>query len=214
MAVEGPVRLGVIESMQPVLLPGTIRFLRERYPGLAVRPVRGRSAGLTDAVKAGSLDAAVVAQPEKGGLSSCAGTLLARELVLVAPPTTEYGLSRRPVPPARLDPLRPQHRHRRAWRCASSTPTCPRSGRALEFDSVPAIVAMVSAGLGISVVQLSDHGICLAYPVRIVPLGRHAPRLRMSLVMRKADEDDRRLKALREAMEATLAARDRRARTV
>lgn len=67
VAVEGTVRLGIIESMQPVLLPGTMKILRERYPRLDLRPLRGRSAGLTEAVKAGSLDAAVVAQPEKGG---------------------------------------------------------------------------------------------------------------------------------------------------
>ncbi|MNM99884.1 HTH-type transcriptional regulator GltC [compost metagenome] len=46
VAVEGSVRLGVIESIQPVLLPGTLRHLRDHYPKLRVRPVRGRSAGL------------------------------------------------------------------------------------------------------------------------------------------------------------------------
>ncbi len=210
MAVEGLVRLGVIESMQPVLLPGTIRFLRERYPDLEVRPVRGRSAGLTEAVKAGSLDAAVVAQPEKGGLSSVRWSVLeTRELVLIAPPTKST---------ASVATLFREHDWIRYDRNTVTGAMAVRFVNAhvpdkrpwLEFDSVPAIVAMVSAGLGVSVVQLSDHGVCLAYPVRIVPLGRHAPRLRMSLVMRKTDEDDRRLKALRSAMETTLAARGRR----
>src|SRR5262245_54505566 len=210
MAVEGLVRLGVIESMQPVLLPGTIRFLRERYPGLEVRPVRGRSAGLTEAVKAGSLDAAVVAQPEKGGLASVRWSVLeTRELVLIAPPAETASSV------AALFSAHDWIRYDRGTVTGSMAVRyvnahVPEKRPSLEFDSVPAIVAMVSAGLGVSVVQLSDLGICLAYPVRIVPLGRHAPRLRMSLVMRKADEDDRRLQALREAMEATLAARDRR----
>lgn len=45
VAVEGVVRLGVIESIQPVLLPGTLLYLRERYPRLTVRPVRGKQRG-------------------------------------------------------------------------------------------------------------------------------------------------------------------------
>jgi DNA-binding transcriptional LysR family regulator len=209
MAVEGLVRLGVIESMQPVLLPGTIRLLRERYPRLEVRPVRGRSAGLTEAVKAGSLDAAVVAQPEKGGLFGVRWSVLeTRELVLLAPSTTVK---------SSVAALFKEHEWIRYDRASVTGAMAvrfvnahvPEKHPSLEFDSVPAIVAMVSAGLGVSIVQLADAGICLAYPVRILSLGRNAPRLRMSLVVRKADEDDRRLKALRTVMETTLAARDR-----
>jgi DNA-binding transcriptional LysR family regulator len=207
MAVEGLVRLGVIESMQPVLLPGTIRCLHERYPRLEVRPVRGRSAGLTEAVKAGTLDAAVVAQPEKGGLSGVRWSVLeTRELVLIAPPSTGK---------SSVAALFKEHEWIRYDRASVTGAMAvrfvndhvPEKRPTLEFDSVPAIVAMVSAGLGVSIVQLTDPGICLAYPVRILSLGRGAPRLRVSLVVRKADEDDRRLKALHAAMETTLAAR-------
>ena len=62
VAIEGVVRLGIIESMMPMLLPGTLSELRARYPRLELRPTRGRSIGLTDAVKSGELDAAVVAR--------------------------------------------------------------------------------------------------------------------------------------------------------
>jgi DNA-binding transcriptional LysR family regulator len=40
MTVKGVVRLGVIESMQPVLLPTTMRVLRARHPGMELRPAR------------------------------------------------------------------------------------------------------------------------------------------------------------------------------
>ena len=70
----------------------------------------------------------------------------------------------------------------------------------LEFDTVAAIVAMVSAGLGISLVQLADPKLCQMYPVRIVRLGRGAPALQLSLITRKADDDDRALGAVRNAM--------------
>lgn len=205
VAVEGMVRLGVIESMQPVLLPGTLRWLRERYPGLQVKLARGRSAGLTDGVKAGTLDAAVVAQPEKGGLASLRWSVLERrELVLLAPPA---------APEATVASLFARHdwiRYDRgtitgAMAARFVNAHVRRKSPSIELDSLPAIVGMVSAGLGISIVQLADPGLCLAYPVRVVPLGRGAPVLQVSLVTRKPDADDRRLLALQEAMAATLA---------
>jgi DNA-binding transcriptional LysR family regulator len=80
----------------------------------------------------------------------------------------------------------------------------PEKRSAMEFDSVIAIVAMVSAGLGVSVVQLMDPTVCDRYPVRRVRLGADAPTLQISLVSRKADEDSRVLQALTEAVERTL----------
>jgi DNA-binding transcriptional LysR family regulator len=207
VAIDGTVRLGVIESIQPVLLPGTLRYLKDRYPRLAVRPTRGRSAGLMDAVKAGQLDAAVVAQPEKGRLSGLRWhPLTQREIVLIAPPGERA---------SSVSTLL----HKHDWiRYDRSTVTGAMAARyvhaclpgkrsALELDSVPAIVAMVSAGLGVSLVQLMDPGICQIYPVRIIRLGSEVPTLQISLVIRKADEDSRLLLALREAMTATLGAR-------
>ena len=61
----------------------------------------------------------------------------------------------------------------------------------LEFDDTAAIVAMVSAGLGISILQIADPGLLRRYPVRSLRLGRGAPVLQLSLVSRKADDDSR-----------------------
>ena len=65
VVVEGNLQLGIIESMQPLLLPGMTRILRARYPALHVQSRRGKSAELTTAVKAGLLDAAVASIREK-----------------------------------------------------------------------------------------------------------------------------------------------------
>lgn len=204
VAVEGTVRLGVIESMQPVLLPGTLRYLRERYPQLTVKPVRGRSTGLTEMVKAGELDAAVAALPESGRMASLRWYPVAtRELMLIAPPDARNESPAELL--ARYDWIRydrtavsgamaARHVHR----------LLPDKRSAMEFDNVTAIVAMVSAGLGVSAVQLMDPTVVDRYPVRRIRLGPDAPVLQMSLVLRKADEDSRLLQALREAVEATL----------
>ncbi len=82
-----------------------------------------------------------------------------------------------------------------------------RVGRgALELDSVPAIIAMVSAGLGIALVHLVDAGLCQSYPVRFIRLGRGAPAVQMSLVTRKADADSRALRAVGDVMTTALGA--------
>lgn len=208
VAVEGVVRLGVIESMQPVLLPGTLRYLRERYPRLTVRPVRGRSTGLMEMVKAGQLDAAVVARPESGRMASLRWYPVAtRELLLVAPPESGARNETAAELLARYDWIRYDRATVTGAMAARHVHSLlPDKRSTMEFDSVTAIVAMVSAGLGVSVVQLMDPTVCDRYPVRRIRLGAEAPVLQVSLVLRKADEDSRLLQALREAVEATLKA--------
>lgn len=205
LLVEGIVKLGVIESMLPVLLPGTLVELKARYPQLELRPSRGRSADLTDAVKAGHLDAAVVAEPEQGGSARLLWHPLFRpEMRLIVPPSaTESSV---PALFKQYDWIRYDRQTisgaMAARFVAAHVPT--RRG-SLELDSVPAIVALVSAGLGIAVVHLVDAGICHSHPVRFVRLGRGAPAVQMSLVTRKADADSRLLLAVREAMTGALA---------
>jgi DNA-binding transcriptional LysR family regulator len=204
IAIDGVVRLGVIETMLPLLLPATIRLLRERYPGLELRPVRGRSSGLTEAVKAGSLDAAVVAQPDKGATLGLAWhELESRELVLVAPPDAQgsnvQALLKR-YEWIRYDRETITGAMAARWMKAA----LPEKRSTLELDSLTAIMGMVSAGLGLSIVQLAEPAIGLLYPVRVLPLGRGAPTLKISLVTRKADADDRRLQAVTQAMQAAL----------
>jgi DNA-binding transcriptional LysR family regulator len=204
--VEGVVRLGVIETMLPVVLPGTMRLLRERHDHLEVRPVRGRSSGLTESVKGGGLDAAVVARPEKGGQQGLAWyPLEQRELVLIAPPDSAG--SNVPALLRRHDWIRYDRDSIAGAMAARFVKRVqPDKRSTLELDSVSAILGMVSAGQGVSVVQLAEPAITRLYPVRVLALGRGAPALTIGMVTRKADDDDRRLLALRLAMVETLAA--------
>ena len=59
---------------------------------------------------------------------------------------------------------------------------------------------MVSAGLGVSIVQQPDALMTLAHPVRVVHLGRGAPAVQVSLVSRPADAAGRKLEVLRDAL--------------
>ncbi len=204
VVVEGVLRLGVIESMQPVVLPGTMHYLREHYPKLELNPARGRSRGLTADVNAGELDAALVAEPEGGGSTRLRWTpMLRRELILVAPP---FATERSIVDLFKKYEWIKYDRGTVTGGLASKfvTEHVGEIRSKLEFDSASAIVAMVSAGLGISIVQVASPVLLQNYPVRVVRLGSVAPILQLSLVTRKPDDDSRALQALREAMQVAL----------
>jgi DNA-binding transcriptional LysR family regulator len=200
MAIEGTVRLGVIESLLPALLPGTLSALREQHPRLAVRPVRGRSATLIAGVKAGQVDAAVVAMPAKGGSERMRWWPLARrELVLIAPPASTE------ASPTALLRRHDWIRYDRetvtgAMAARHVLSLVPDKRSLLELDSAPAIIAMVSMGLGVAIIHLLDDALCRVYPVREVRLGRAAPVLQLVLVTRKVDDDHRALAVVRETL--------------
>ena len=198
-------RLGIIESMLPMLLPGTIAGLRARYPKLDLRPTHGRSIGLTDAVKSGELDAAVVAEPDGGGTARLHWRpLLRSEMRLIVPP----GAAENSVPALfkQYEWIRYDRQTVSGLVAARYVTKQVRTGHgALELNSIPAIIAMVSAGLGVALVHLVDAGFCQSYPVRFVRLGRGAPAIQLSLATRKAEADSRPLQAVADVLASVLA---------
>ncbi|KAF1050072.1 LysR family transcriptional regulator [Xylophilus sp.] len=201
-ALTGRLRLGTVESAQVTLLPAALQVLREQGPALQFAISRGTSSALLDEVKAGRIDAAVLVRPQSGGSRRLAWTPLAREtMVLIAPPDA------RPAPPVemlrRYDWIRmdlettggriaAQYVHRIA----------PRMRCAFDLPGSESIAAMVSAGLGVSVVPALRQELLQAYPVLQVPLGKGAPIRHLALVCRHADADGRLMRAVVEAFRA------------
>ncbi|MVW77567.1 LysR family transcriptional regulator [Bordetella sp. 02P26C-1] len=200
LAIEGVVRIGIIESMQPAVLPGMLRYIRTRHPKLDVVPVRGRSSQMLSALKAGEIDAALVAQPPEIKAGRLSWTpMLRRELVIVTPPDT----ADTPIPTLfrQLEWIRYDRKTVTGSMAAQYVASQIGDVRStLEFDNASAIVAMVSSGLGLSVVQRPDPATLHSYPVRIFRLGKAAPILQLSMVTRKVDGDSRPLNVVREAM--------------
>jgi len=216
--VQGTLVVGVIEALQPLLLPPAIRYLRDRYPHLQVSPRRGTSLALTEAVKAGQLDAAVVARPPRGTQAGLHWVPLARrELVFITAPGDLPADSA--AAPRRLGAAELKRRIREAdWiRYDRATTTgglatrfvhglAPGKRSLMELGSAAAIVAMVSAGLGFSVLQLLDTRLVERYPVDVWRLPRDGPVFELCAVMRAGDVDDRLQQAWLEAMRVALAA--------
>ncbi|WP_251863630.1 LysR family transcriptional regulator [Achromobacter sp. Marseille-Q4962] len=203
VVVEGHLRVGVIEALQPMLLPGAMLYLREHYPRLSIAPQRGASMALTEDVKAGRLDAAIVARPQRGVQAGLHWEALAsRALVFIGPPRAQDARRRAPTAALSAAELKLRIRAMDWVRYDRGTTTgglatryvhrmAPGKRSLVELGSAPAIVAMVSAGLGFSVLQLIDTGLVAQYPVEVRQLPRGGPVFQLGAVTRQADAGDR-----------------------
>jgi LysR family hydrogen peroxide-inducible transcriptional activator len=98
----GTLRLGILPTIAPYLLPDAVRGLRKRFPGLSLLWVEDRTAALVSALRAGGLDGAVVAlESDVGGLEHA--KIGRDEFVLAVPRGHTLALSREPVRAAELD---------------------------------------------------------------------------------------------------------------
>lgn len=205
--VEGKVRLGVIEPVQVTLLPPFMALVRAHFPNLDVRLERGRSTALIDAIRSGAIDAAVVAQPETGATSRVHWQPLFREqCVLVAP--RDSGNQGVRTLFRRYDWIRFDTSTIAGSAAAAFVErTAPDARSRMELLSIPAIVAMASRGLGISVLPQPDAFVLEAFPVRVLTLGDEPPSRQISFACRAADADDRVIQALFDTLRGAAAQR-------
>lgn len=196
--VEGRVTLGTIEPLQVSLLPRLLRQARSRYPLLDVRPVRGRVIDLVEKLKSGDIDAAIIVQPESGGSSRLSWTPLFRErLVLIAPPQsteTRIGDLFRAYEWIRFD--KSTIGGRIAARYVAEH--APHARSRIDLQSLAALTALVSEGLGVSILPDSGPHLYLAHPVRVLPLGKNGPYRQVSFACRASDQENRLVQAVLE----------------
>ncbi|OWT71618.1 MULTISPECIES: LysR family transcriptional regulator [unclassified Achromobacter] len=217
IVVEGHLRVGIIEALQPILLPAAMLYLREYHPRLTIAPQRGTSAALTDEVKAGGLDAAIVARPQRGLRAGLHWAPLASQsLVFIAPPGGKNGARDTAHRPLGTADLTSRMRAMDWIRYDRATTTggmatryvqqlVPGKRSLVELGSAAAIVAMVSAGLGFSVLQLIDRRLTDIYPVDVWPLPKGGPVFELGVVTRQVEAEDRPQQAWREAVQHALA---------
>jgi DNA-binding transcriptional LysR family regulator len=200
--IEGTIRLGVIESMQASLLPGVIQHLLKKHPALQLKPARGRAVELIAAVKANELDAAIVVQPVKGGSQRLHWQhLFTNELVVIAPQNTKATKIQQlfgDYPWIRFDAGTSTGKLAAQWIAQNM----PQAQRSMDLPSVHAVLSMVNAGLGVSMVPSIDPRMMIAYPVKVFPIGRGAPVLNVVLLTRKNDPNARTIDALFESLQA------------
>jgi DNA-binding transcriptional LysR family regulator len=175
--VEGHLRLGAVPSVLTGLLPGALAALQRKHPGLHVEIAMALSAELVQRMARKRLDAAIVSEVSKVP-AGCVWSPFAREpLVLIAPPDAPDR------PAGELLARYPFIRYtQQAWVGRLIHATIKRRRlkvtEAMTLDTLEAVTAMVSQGLGVSIVPDRGHSVGFGFPVRAMALpGRTVHRV-------------------------------------
>ncbi len=179
--LSGRFRLGVIPTIAPFLLPRALPILRDRFPKLRLFLREDLTQRLIASLKAGALDAALIALPyDTTGLETEA---VSTDALLAAVPANHPLSQFSSIAPERLEGdelilLEDGHCLRdHALEACGFDPPKPGPDGSFAATSLPTLVQMVGSGLGVSLLPamaveagLTDH-----VPVTIRPLDALKP---------------------------------------
>lgn len=186
--LAGRLRIGVIPTVAPYLLPDVIKTLTQRYPGLDPRPREAITQKLIEDLLEARLDAAIVALPvSEPALEEV--PLFDEEFVLVRPLED----ADKPVPSSdklhemRLLLLEEGHCFRdQALSFCDVTALPPRE--LMEGSSLSTLVQMVGAGIGVTLVpQMAVYTETLSSRVCMFRLAEPRPSRTIGMVWRKTN---------------------------
>lgn len=185
----GRLRLGIIPTVAPYLVPRLIPELRERFPQLAVELKELLTAGCLDDVRHGRLDCAIVALPVAGeGMESL---FLFEDRFLIASAEDENTILMSPMTEDRVDVerlllLEEGHCLREQALAVCGT----RAGRRVAnygATSMATLLQMVSHGMGITLIpEIAVKDEASRNRMRIVPFADPQPSRRIGLVWRSS----------------------------
>ena len=174
--LAGRLRLGIIPTLAPYLLPLVFAPLREALPALEVEPWEDQTAALLDRLRAHALDAALLATAVDGP-DLASRTLFAEPFLAALPPdhpltarkvVAEEELARDILVLADGHCLRDQ-----------ALAACGHSGAlggALRAASLPTLLNMVAAGYGTTLVPALAAGAAQDAGIVLRPLAAHTAR--------------------------------------
>lgn len=151
-ALAGRLRIGMIPTVAPYLLPGVMKRLADQFPRVDLRPREAVTQKLIGDLNEGILDCAVVALPVSEA-TLCEHPLFEEEFILVRPCAD---LGKRPPDLDRLREMRlllleEGHCFReQALAFCNMTPGAPKD--LMEGSSLSTLVGMVDAGIGVTLI--------------------------------------------------------------
>ncbi len=203
--LAGPLKLGVIYTVAPYLLPDLIPTLHERAPQMPLELEENLTEQLEIGLKSGRIDAAIVALPFAP--SGVVTQFLYEEPFQVVVPQGHKWAKRRSVRPEELAAehtilLNVGHCFR-----DQVLDACPELNRSeshvARTNSLETVRNMVASGLGVSV--LPRDALTPKYHSRLVvpvPFVRPAPTRRIALACRRSFPRPEAIAAIREAVDA------------
>ncbi|KGJ03165.1 LysR family transcriptional regulator, hydrogen peroxide-inducible genes activator [Paracoccus halophilus] len=186
--LTGPLRIGVIPTVAPYLLPGVVKALSARFPGLDLRPREAITRLLIDDLTKGRMDTAIVALPVSEPML-VEMPLFSEEFLLVRP--GEDAL--KPAPSAemlgemRLLLLDEGHCFRdQALSYCKMSASVARD--MMEGSSLATLVQMVGAGIGVTLVpQMAIPIETRSASVSVTRLAPPRPSRKIGMIWRKTN---------------------------
>ena len=179
--LAGRFRLGVIPTVAPYLLPRALPLLRERFPKLKLYLREDLTHRLIASLKAGALDAALIALPyDTAGLDTAR---VSEDALLAAVPQSHPLSQGGAIAPERLEGselilLEDGHCLREhALAACGLEPPRSLTDNVFAATSLPTLVQMVGSGLGVSLLPAMavEAGLTRNVPVSIHPLAALKP---------------------------------------
>ncbi|MEV3856414.1 LysR substrate-binding domain-containing protein [Streptomyces sp. NPDC050095] len=178
---EGEVHVGFVTSLGHWHLPRVLADAAEQLPGLRVHLRQGTSGTLTELVRSGTVDLALVRQPELDEDDLTVHLLTEERLVVAVPATDPHAKAERLA----LADLRGRHFARLSHGPLQQLArrvlgACDRAGFVPTFqahvDDLPGLLSYVASGLCVALVP--EHTAALSFPgVRFLPLTDETPEL-------------------------------------
>jgi LysR family hydrogen peroxide-inducible transcriptional activator len=179
--LTGRFRLGVIPTIAPFLLPGALPLLRKRFPKLRLFLREDLTQRLIGQLKAGQLDAALIARPyDMAGLN---WAHVARDELMAAMPNDHPLARQKTTLPEELERegliLLEDGHCLREHALAACGLKPPKAGDEESFaaTSLPTLVQMVGSGLGVTFLpsMAVRAGLADSAPVAVRPIEAEDP---------------------------------------
>ena len=186
--LKGALKLGMIHSVGPYLLPEIIPILRKTAPDMPLEVEENLTANLEMQLKNGVIDAAIIALPfNVAGLQYRA---LYDEEFDVVVPSGHHWASRKHIKPEELSDekvLLLNSGHCFSNQVTQACPELSRKGEVLQGNSLETIRNMVASNLGITVLPCSATAERYNNPlIQVIPFAAPAPTRRIAIAWRKS----------------------------
>jgi LysR family hydrogen peroxide-inducible transcriptional activator len=204
--LTGPLRLGIIPSVAPYLLPKLLPILAERHPELKLTLREAITEAIVGELKEGDLDAVLISLPAEDPALDGAEAIVDR-FMLAVPAGSELA-KRDQVTPSDVSAdalLLLADGHCLRDQALSVCHTIdPKRLRSFGATSLTTIVAMVAAGQGVTLLPAlaADAAVRADQRLRLVPFADPPPGRTLGVAWRKESPRSRDYLALREAIAA------------
>jgi len=186
--LKGALKLGMIHSVGPYLLPEIIPILRKTAPDMPLEVEENLTANLEAQLRNGVIDVAIVALPfDVPGLQY--KSLYDEEFDVVVP-IHHHWATRKLINPAELSEekvLLLNSGHCFSNQVTQACPELSRKGEVLQGNSLETIRNMVASNLGITVLPCSATAERYNNPlIKVIPFTSPAPTRRIAIAWRKS----------------------------